>query len=517
LNIEAAGNLAGLWCSSVARVPQSIAVRWSDGQLTYRQAHRSAFSLARKLVEDADIQTGDRVAIFMDNCPQFFLAYWAILLAGGTVCAISPRMGRVEADSVFLRSGAKVLICDPKLKPDFKSSRLKVRINSDQIMLSGRQEGGGEQIDCSSDLPGLSVDANQIAILVHTSGTTGDPKIAVMTHDDIFFNLKVAIEAHSLRESDAILSGVPMFHCTPLYSLIPACASLGACFIVTAATSALQQASHGRQCQASVWFGVPTLFHQLALAPATKDPGKSAGRDPLPVSMRLLAYAGSPMRSEIIARLRQRWPKVGLHNFFGLTETISMTHLLPSSDALTHADSIGQLLPGIRACIVDGQGREVATGEVGELCFHRDNVIGQYWAAPGQLAESFDGHWFHTGDLARVDEKGYFFLQGRSKDMIIVSGENVYASEVERVIAACPGVRDVAVLGIEAFGVRASLGELVKAVVVPEEEQTVNELDIKRFCSKKLASYKVPHIVEFRKSLPRNATGKIIKSQLKNL
>ncbi len=230
------------------------------------------------------------------------------------------------------------------------------------------------------------------------------------------------------------------------------------------------------------------------------------------------------LRPETVRRLRGRFPTVALHNFFGLTETISMTHVLPSVDALSHADSVGKLLPEVYARIVAEEKGVAAKmsdappDEVGELCFHRSNVIRAYWGKPGLLDESFftdeSGDWFRTGDRASRDGQGYFRIRGRSKDMIITAGENVYAMEVEAVLARHPGVEDGAVVGVPATGVRTSLGELVKAVIVPAEGKGPTAAEIKRFGFEHLTSYKVPQIVEFVRELPRNAAGKVLKSEL---
>ena len=148
------------------------------------------------------------------------------------------------------------------------------------------------------------------------------------------------------------------------------------------------------------------------------------------------------------------------------------------------------------------------------MCLRRDNVIPGYWNRPGLLDEAIKGEWFYTGDYAKVDEEGYFYVQGRKKEMIIVAGQNVYAHEVEKVILQHDGVREVAVIGVPATGVRAALGELVKAVVVCQPESQLRDLDIKRHCAAVLPSYKVPQIVEFREELPKNATGKVLKREL---
>jgi acyl-CoA synthetase (AMP-forming)/AMP-acid ligase II len=221
------------------------------------------------------------------------------------------------------------------------------------------------------------------------------------------------------------------------------------------------------------------------------------------------------MPAQTIRRLHERFPWVETRNFFGLTETTSVTHVLPGPDALTRPDSVGKALPDIGVMIADEQGNALPPGEIGELCFRQENVVRGYWNRPGLLDQSVRDGWFHTGDLALVDEDGYLYLRGRSKDMIIVGGENVYAEEVEATIMSHGKVLEVAVVGVEATGVRAYLGELVKAVIVPEEGADLTDADIKRHCAHHLASYKVPQIVEFRSELPRNPSGKVLKRELR--
>jgi fatty-acyl-CoA synthase len=165
--------------------------------------------------------------------------------------------------------------------------------------------------------------------------------------------------------------------------------------------------------------------------------------------------------------------------------------------------------------VADEAGESVPVGETGELLFHRSNVIPGYWNQPGKLEESVRGEWFRTGDLAHVDVDGYLYVHGREKDVIIVGGENVMAGEVEAVIEELAGVRECAVVGIEATGIRAYLGELVKAVVVCESGAELCDRDVKRQCAGRLASYQVPQVVEFREELPRNPAGKVLKRELK--
>jgi long-chain acyl-CoA synthetase len=319
--------------------------------------------------------------------------------------------------------------------------------------------------------------------------------------------VKNCLVAHSFRHEDVHLLVVPMFHCTPLYSLLPSSAYLGSTIVIAPRPHIGEVAKLVQEHRVTTFIGVPTLFHFLV---TMRDFGRYDFS-----SLKTISYAGATMPVQTIQRLKERLPWVELRNFFGLTETTSVTHVLPGPDALERPDSVGKVLPDVGAMIADNNGNPLPPGQIGELCFRTENVVTGYWNRPGMLEESTRDGWFHTGDLAYVDEDGYLYLRGRSKDMIIVGGENVYANEVEGVIMSHGKVLECAVVGVEATGVRAYLGELVKAVVVPEEGADLSEADVKRHCAQHLASYKVPQIVEFRSELPRNPSGKVLKRQLR--
>jgi long-chain acyl-CoA synthetase len=228
----------------------------------------------------------------------------------------------------------------------------------------------------------------------------------------------------------------------------------------------------------------------------------------------MVGYSGSPMPPQTIERLRRAFPGASLHNFFGLTETISNTHVTADADADERPDTIGKPLPEVFQRIVGDDGTPAPPGVVGELCFARENVIPGYWGQAGLLEESTVGGWFHTGDLALVDEDGYTYIRGRRKDMIIVAGENVYALEVERALLRHGKILEVAVVGIPATGPAAYMGEMIKAVIVPEEGADLTVEEVRRFAIGAMATYQVPHVIEFREHLPRTPSGKVIKGEL---
>ncbi len=273
--------------------------------------------------------------------------------------------------------------------------------------------------------------------------------------------------------------------------------------VITASPSPLEQLKLAEQHGATTILGVPTTYIMMA---GLRDIDKMRLD-----RLRLIGYSGAPMPAEAIWKLRERFPNADLHNFYGLTETTSIASVLPAANALSHAASIGKPVERVEFMIADDRGAPLGCGQVGELCIRGGNVFKGYLNRPEATAEAFlpDG-WFRSGDLAYIDRDGFVFLQGRKKEMIIVGGENVYPVEVENVLCEHPAVREAAVVGMPSD----VFGELVRAVVVLREGATATAADIRRHCSQRLASFKVPHKVDFVPALPRNPSGKVLKRLL---
>lgn len=505
-------NIVQYWRTTVSRFPNKPAAICAGRTYSYAEADQLTASLAAALRTWFDLDRGDPVAIAMPNCAEYFLAYWAVIRAGGVVAAVNCRLGEEDMAHVLSDTGARILITHGRVQEQVEAG-LREADDIERIIVAEpvteRSARFDELIsgDGWRDFEEEQPDYEDLAVIAYTSGTTGKPKGAMMRQCDLLFNVKNCLVAHSFRHEDVHMVALPMFHCTALYSLLPSAAYLGSTLAIAPRPDRRELLDLIESARVTTFLGPPTLFAMLTMN------DELAQRDTS--SLRLIAYAGSPMHPDTIRRLHKLVPHVQLRNFFGLTETTSVTHVLPSEDALSHADSVGKPLPEVRAIITDEDGRELPPGEIGELCIHRSNVIPGYWNMPGRLERHFRGDWFRTGDLARIDEDGYLYVLGREKDVIIVGGENVIAGEVEAVIAEIDGVREVAVVGVEATGIRAYLGELVKAVVVVEDGAQINERDIKRHCMQRLASYQVPQIIEFRSQLPRNAAGKLLKQELK--
>lgn len=503
-------HVAAYWDNTVAKLPQATAAIYQQECLSYAQADELVSRLAGYLADVAGVGHGDRVCLALPNCQEFLLAYWATLRLGAVVAPVNTRLRADELQYVLRNCDPRAVVVHGQTAPAVTAALQAENLQPHLLGAETEAETGivpfAYAVAHPAPRPTAAISSGDLAIILHTSGTTGVPKGAMMRHEDLRFNVAQAILAHSFRAEDLHLLAIPCFAPTAAYSLLPTCAYLGSGVVIAPRPQAgeLLELIAAHRC--TTFIGVPTLFHLVLQEGRLEEMDLS--------SLRLIAYSGSPMPPRTIQELRRRFPGVALHNFFGLTETISITHVLPDRDALDRADSIGKLLPEVYARIVNEAGGEVPVGEVGELCVRRDCVIPGYWQRPGLLEESIRDGWFHTGDLASMDSEGFFYVQGRKKEMIIVAGQNVYAPEVERVLLTHDEVLEAAVVGVPATGVRAALGELVKAVVVLRPGAKAGERDIKRHCAARLPSYKVPQMVEFRPELPRNAAGKVLKRDL---
>ncbi len=519
---SAPADLAALWSRAAREFADRVAFRDETGRLTYAEADREVRRLAAALAS-LGVPKGDPVAFALSSSNLYGLLCWAAFRLGAVVAPVNVRLGPEEFLSLFSNLSPKVLFIHPEMRPRLEPAldeRGHIQgvgtVVSTAAGLGGRRPWppGSLVLDevlsgAPEEPPAAEISPDDPAIVMHTSGTTGRPKGAVMRHRDVLFNLDVATRAHGLEPDDVHLLVLPIFHPTALYSLLPAAASRGASVAFVRRSEIPAALTCVERERATTLFGVPTLLQFLVASPGL--PARDLS------SLRLIAYAGSRMPDETVRELRARFPRARLHNFFGLTETTSMTHLLPDAEAAGRPGSIGRLLEGVSAAVLDEEGREMPAGETGELGFARENVVAEYWGEPGRIEESLAGEgqrWWRTGDLASVDSEGFYYLRGRKKEMIIVGGENVYAAEVEAALTAHPGVAEAAVIGLPASGMMSWMGEVVKAFVVPRKGREPGARELQAWCASRLASYKVPQKIELRDSLPKTASGKVMKREL---
>lgn len=498
-----AENVLDVWQSTVSRLPDKPAAIWEGTPYTYRHLDELIRNMSSSLVAELGIGPGDKVALLMPNCIEFVVAYLSILRTGAVALPVNIRLKSPEIQFILEDAGASCAIVHEKVWPEVQSILKELQGLKGLISVGFEEEGAiplGRMV--AKEPQGFEPACpkkTDVAAIIYTSGTTGRPKGAMLTHDNLIFNAQSCVAAFGFQEHEVHLLVVPLFHVTGLNTILVTSILVGSTLVISARPMPQDILGLIERHRVNTFFGVPTTYVMFA---GSRDAGQ---RDVS--SARLFVYSGAPMPPETILKLREMFPRIHLVNLYGLTETTSITTVLPSEEALKRMESVGRPVPHLELKVIDERGLPLGPGQIGELCVRSRSVFAGYLKRPEATQEAFLDGWFRTGDLALRDEEGYVFLKGRKKEMIIVAGENVYPVEVENVLASHAGVLEAAVVGIP----HAVLGQVVKAVLVPKAGAQISELEIKRHCSERLASFKVPQRVQMMDALPRNPSGKVVK------
>ncbi|CCH78215.1 AMP-dependent synthetase and ligase [Nostocoides japonicum T1-X7] len=480
-------------------------------QSTWREVEERTNRLADALSRQG-IRRGDRVAMLMLNSPQMMETYVAVAKLGAIAVPVNTRLHPREVAYVLGDSGSSILLHSTALAETATTAvavsptvRLTVSVPGAAERAAGE---GGEYADLlASGGPERvvrDVAPSDVCCLMYTSGTTGLPKGAMLTHGNFFANVVNALGVgNGFGREDVTISAAPLFHIGALGVHTLPFAFFGACTVILESFTPdvwLEAVETHRVTKA---FLVPAMWAAVArtLASAPRDVS----------SLDIAITGGAPCPITVIHDLRRYG--MGFTEGFGMTETAPNCCCLQEEDVVRKAGSIGRPLSLVDLTILDEEDHEVAVGEVGELCVRGPNVFVGYWDKPAETAKAIRGGWFHTGDMARIDDEGYFTLVDRKKDMVITGGENVYPVEVEQVIYEHPDVTEVAVIGLP----DERWGERVVAVVVRSEGSSLGADDLMEWIRDRIARYKSPKQVEFIEVLPRNATGKILKRDLRTM
>ena len=534
---------------------------YEDERMTFGEHFTTAATMAARLVE-LGIDRGDRVAIAMRNLPEWVLAFWSGIAAGGVAVPLNAWWTGDELAYGLADSSASVLFCDierlARLAPHLEGAHtLRVIVVVDahrgatgldvvdhgvgHVHLHDTELGDiafgtaaavrffdellGDVADDVA-LPEIDVDPEDDATIFYTSGTTGRPKGAVGTHRNActnLMNLAFIAQRAQLRFSDpdappsgnqnSFLLSVPLFHAT---------GCLASMVVNTAAGGKLVMMHHFdperaleliEREQVTSFGGVPTMALQILDAPsfATRDTS----------SVRSVAYGGAPAPPELVKRIKAAFPDGQPGNGYGLTETSAATSMNTGPDYVARPDSVGTPVPVTDVAVgpedyvgtAPAPDRPRGPEVTGELWVRGPQVVRGYWNRPEETALVFTEGWLHTGDVARVDDEGFIYIVDRAKDVIIRGGENVYSVEVEAALFEHPDVADVAVSGVP----HATLGEEVGAVVVPRDGRVIDEDELRGYVSARLARYNVPTRIWVRDGhLPRNPAGKVLKRRLRD-
>jgi long-chain acyl-CoA synthetase len=501
------------------------------GEMTYRQLHSLVHRFASGLTR-LGIRPGDRVSLHLPNSPQFLIAYYGALTAGAIVVPFNPLYAEREIEGQLVDSGVEVAVTLDLLYPRLASVRPKTSVREVVVTpinayfppllrwlypLKAYREGRVVRIprtpgvhtfssllDAAPLQTSVPLDPGQTAVLLYTGGTTGVPKGAVLSHRNVVCNVyQLRAWFTRLRPGqDVVLAIVPFFHSygmTTVMNFVVA-AGLKAVLLPRFQIDTLLQAAAKYRPQ--VLPGVPTIYTAIVSHP-------QVSRYDLR-SITACVSGAAPLPLDVQARF-ETLTGGRLREGYGLTEASPVTHANPLDSTLRKAGSIGIPIPDTDARIVDESGEyTLPPGEVGELVVRGPQVMQGYWHQPTKTAQTLRGGWLFTGDMAKMDEEGFFYIVDRKKDMIITGGLKVYPREVEEVLYAHPAVLEAAAIGIR----NAYKGEMVKAFVVLREGQHATAEDIIGYCKSHLAIYKVPHEVEFRSQLPKSMVGKVLRRVL---
>jgi long-chain acyl-CoA synthetase len=529
VTLEHPSLLAGFAASAAAR-PDAPAIKYFDSALTYRQLDEESDAFACALL-DGGLSAGDRVALYLQNVPQYVIGMLGTWKAGGVAVAVNPMNKARELDQLLTDSGATVLVALEDLyaangtevvprsavRRVITTSGLDYQTRNDQRIFGGLTRNRAPNTDDLCELvaaftgkapPAVSYTADDIAFLTYTSGTTGQPKGAMNTHGNISCGGQWYRDWNGLGPDDSILGIAPLFHVTGLSGHMAPALLTGIPLTLAYRFDPTVMIEIIREHRPTFTVAAITAYVALANAPG-------AASDDLASFTKLLT-GGAPVAPSIVDSLEKQYGTY-IHNVYGMTETTSPTHATPMNvrgpvDPRSGALSVGLPVPGLRMQVVDDDDAELPIGEIGELAVSGPTVVPGYWNKPEETAKTFTRGLLHTGDVGFMDEAGWFYIVDRKKDMISAAGYKVWPRDVEDVLYSHEAVRQAAVIGVP----DEYRGETVKAYVSLKPGTAVEGTELVAYCKERLAVYKVPRDVEILDELPATVTGKLLRRELRD-
>ncbi|PLT28225.1 long-chain-fatty-acid--CoA ligase [Peribacillus deserti] len=496
------------------RYPSHNALSFYGKKISYQELQDAVGRFASAL-QKSGVQKGDRVAIMLPNCPQYVIAYYGILTAGAIVTQINPMSVERELLHLAKDSGAEtIIVLDafyPRVKTVQKDTSLKkmvvvslqpaeMDLTNDCTFESFLAEGNGEVT------PVMVEPEHDVAVLQYTGGTTGRSKGAMLTHRNIVANV---LQSHEFFKFDLgfgkekCLTVIPLFHVFGMTSCMNLSIYTGAEMILLPRFELEEVLQTIKTEQPTLFPGVPTMYVALTNHPRAEEYGID--------SIEVCNSGSAPMPVELLKEFERKTGSKILEGY-GLSETSPTTHCNPNF-AERKPGTVGIGLPSTLYKIVDlGTGtQDMPPGELGEVVIKGPQVMKGYWNMPEETAHALRDGWLYTGDIGSIDESGYLSIVDRKKDMIIASGYNIYPRDIEEVLYEHPSVQEAVVIGVP----DEYRGETVKAILVLKAGRSADETEIKEFCRKNLAAYKVPELIEFRSELPKTSVGKILRRALR--
>jgi len=503
-------NVGAFLANSAAKYPERTAIIDGGARRSFRELDDRCGRLAGSLMASG-LQKGDRVAALFYNGVHFVEVYFAAVKAGLIPTPINFRLTAREILYLLRDSRAKALFYDPAFEGAVQE--ILDRLEFVRLFVSPGAGGSSPARDYEQFLSDSGRVFNDEALreddlcqLMYTSGTTGRPKGALISHGNVIWNLFNTMYGREDREGQVSIIVGPLYHTAALNNHLTIQIALGGTSVLIRKFEPESLLRTIQERKATVVSGSPAMYNLLLQSP-------EAGRYDVGSVTKLTAGADK-LSAHTKQRLMEFFPNIrGVYDVYGCTEASPCVTILNARDSLRKDYSVGRALPFLQAGVVNDAGESLPAGEVGELVCKGPNVMQGYFNDPDATRLAIRDGWLHTGDLARIDEEGFFYIVDRMKDMIVSGGENIYPRELEEVLITHPRVRDVAVVGVP----DPTWGERVKAFIVPMAGAALSESEIIQFCKERLAGYKKPKEVSFLDEIPRNPSGKALKKLLREL
>ncbi|WP_176884007.1 long-chain fatty acid--CoA ligase [Nocardioides sp. YR527] len=489
-------NLFNDLARSAAASPDKVALQAGASTITYRELEVLASRVANDL-RAAGVQPGDRVAVMLPNVVSFAVTYYGALRAGAAVVPMNPLLKGREVEHYLGDPQVKLLYawadCQPVVEDPAAKLGTEVR-----YITPGAFEASLQELPASDDVAHRVEE--DTAVILYTSGTTGIPKGAELTHLNLRRNVEVSTSLFSMVDSDVVIGALPLFHAFGQICALNCSVAKGARLVLTPRFEPGSVLATIAENEATMFMGVPTMFNAMLHHPDAKSTDTS--------SLRMCVSGGASLPLEVLHGFEDTFGCVVLEGY-GLSETSAVSSF--NRQGQQRPGSIGMPIPGVEIKVIDDAGAEAPIGAVGEIVIKGDNIMKGYWGRPEATAAAIDADgWFRSGDLGRKDEDGFFFIVDRKKDLVIRGGYNVYPREIEEVLYEHPAVRECAVIGIP----HAELGEEVGAAVALAEPGAATLDELRQYVRDRVAPYKYPRHIWFVDELPKGATNKILKREI---
>ena len=489
-------NISTAFAGAVLAHAEKTALFWGEREYSFAQVRHLARRAAACLAGEFGVRKGDRVGVWLKNCPEFVITLLGVLETGAVFVPINNFLKPDEVSFILADAGIDLLVTDADLGSHFRSlatARPSLRLCKVEAFEPGlTQEEPGV-------LTNVEVTESDLAVLIYTSGTTGRPKGAMLSHGNLLHNVESCRLILRVVQFDRFVVLLPLFHSYMLTVglLLPLLVG-GSIVLVKSVHPVRNLLQEIIQREATILPAIPPFYRSLVAAPL-----------PGPLPLRLCISGAAPLPVPLLEEFEAKF-QIPLIEGYGLSEASPVVTKNPL-DGRRRPGSIGLPIPHVEVSIQDESGRLLGPEETGEVCVRGGNVMLGYWNQPAETAKVMRHGWLLTGDIGRRDGDGFFYITDRKKDMLLVNGINVYPREIEDVLYRCPGVKEAAVIGKP----DARRGEQAVAFVSLQEGVALNEKEVLQAVRRQLADYKVPRRVVFLPALPRNAAGKILKTALR--